>query len=63
MANRFDNTTTIKALQMDMWRHAELRPLAVEDLGKSGDTTKKMLTMESTLECRQEKANGMLILS
>lgn len=61
--NRFDNTTTIKALQMDMWRHAELRPLTVEVLGKSGDTDKRMLTMESTLECRQEKANGMLILT
>lgn len=63
VANRFDNTTTIKALQMDMWRKADLRPLQVEVLGKSGDTNKRLLTSECTLECRQEKANGMLILS
>jgi hypothetical protein len=63
VANRFDNTLTIKALQMDMWRHAELRPLMVETLGKSGDTEKRMLVCEGTLECRQEKANGMIILT
>jgi hypothetical protein len=63
VANRFDNTTTVKALQLDMWRHAELRSLSVETLGKSGDTEKRLLTAEGTLECRQEKANGMLILS
>ena len=61
--NRFDNTTTIKALQMDMFRVATLRSLMIDTLGKSGDTDKRMLTQEATLECRQEAASGMLILS
>lgn len=61
--NRFDNTLTIKAFQMDMWREATLRDLTVDVLGKSGDTEKRMLTCEKTLECRQEKANGMIILT
>ena len=61
--NRFDNTTTIKALQLDMFKVATLRGLMTDPLGKSGDTTKMMLTQEATLECRQEAASGMLILS
>lgn len=63
VANRFDNTTTIKALQMDMFKKADLRPLSVDVLGKSGDTEKRLLTSECTLECRQEKSSGMLILT
>ena len=61
--NRFDDTDTVKAFQMDMWREATLRDLMVENLGKSGDTEKRLLTCEKTLECRQEKANGMVIVT
>lgn len=57
--NRFDGTLTIKALQMDMWRLAELRPMAIEELAKTGDTSKRILTCEAALECRAENANGV----
>lgn len=56
--DRFDTTLTIKALQMDMWKRADLRPLRVKKLGDTGDSTKRMLTAELTLECRAENANG-----
>lgn len=59
IANRFDNTLTVKALEMSTWKLAVLRPLAIEELAKTGDTTKRMLTSELTLECRAENANGI----
>ena len=58
--NRFDATLTIKALQMDYWKLAELRPMAITQLAKTGDTEKRLLNSECTLECRAENANGIL---
>lgn len=61
--NRFDNTQTVKALEMGLWKLAQLRPLMIEELAKTGDTTKRMLTCETTLECRAENANGIRTFS
>ena len=47
--NRFDATLTVKALQMDYWKLAELRPMAISQLAKTGDTEKRMLNSECTL--------------
>jgi len=58
--NRFDSTLTIKALQMEYWKLAELRPMSITPLAKTGDTEKRMLNSECTLECRAENANGIL---
>jgi len=58
--DRFDATLTIKALQMEYWKLAELRPTEIVSLSKTGDTEKKMLQSECTLECRAENANGIL---
>lgn len=58
--DRFDATDTVKAIQMDLWKWAELRPLKVEPLAKTGDADKRLLTCEATLECRAENANGIL---
>ena len=58
--NRFDATLTVKALQMDYWKLAELRPMSITQLAKTGDTEKRMLNSECTLECRAENANGIL---
>lgn len=58
--DRFDNTQTIKICETDLWRVAVLRPLEVQALGKTGDTTKRLLTTEWTLECRAENGNGMI---
>ena len=58
--DRFDNTQTIKIIESDLWKVAVLRPLAVSPLAKSGDTTKRLLNTEWTLECRAENGNGMI---
>jgi hypothetical protein len=61
--NRFDLTTTVKMIESDLWKMAVLRPLAISPLGKSGDTDKRLLNIEWTLECRQEKGNGTLTIT
>lgn len=58
--DRFDNTLTVKALEMQYWKLAELRPMETVTLAKTGDTEKRMLQCEATLECRAENANGVL---
>lgn len=58
--DRFDNTQTVKMIESDLWKMAVLRPLAISPLGKSGDTEKRLLNIEWTLECRQEAGNAML---
>ena len=39
---------------------AELRPLFAEDLGKTGDSFKKQLIWEATLQVSNEKAHGLI---
>lgn len=58
--DRFDTTQTVKYIESDLWKMAVLRPLTITPLGKSGDSDKRMLNIEWTLECRQEAGNGML---
>jgi len=58
--DRFDATLTLKCLQMDHYKLAELRPMEVVTLSKTGDTQKKMLQCEATLECRAENSSGIL---
>lgn len=57
--DRFDNTLTVKMLEMQYWKLAELRPMETVPLAKTGDTEKRMLQCEVTLECRAENANGV----
>jgi hypothetical protein len=58
--NRFDNTQTVKMIESDLFKMAVLRPLAISPLGKSGDTDKRLLNIEWTLECRAENGSGSL---
>ena len=58
--NRFDSTQTVKMIESDLFKMAVLRPLAISPLGKSGDTDKRLLNIEWTLECRAENGNGSL---
>jgi hypothetical protein len=51
-------TQSIAALELQHWKHATLRPLQTVDLAVDGDNVKKMIQMESTLECRAPLANG-----
>jgi hypothetical protein len=48
-------------LQTDMAAAAYLRDFQVNDLAKTGDSEKKQLLVEFTLEVRNEKAHGILL--
>ena len=56
--NRFQRTRTAFVLETEKWALATLRPFETVDLAKTGDADKKLLTVEYTLESRQEKASG-----
>jgi len=59
--DHFIATDDIAVLQSDLWRIAYLRPLRLYNLAKTGDADKKALIMECTLECGDEKGNGMIV--
>lgn len=56
--NRFQRSRSALVLQTDMWAFATLRDFRQWDLAKTGDTERKQLLVEYTLECRNEKASG-----
>lgn len=56
--NRFMTTDTVLILQMDMWAVAYLRPVQMTNLAKTGDSERKQLLVEFTLEARNEKSSG-----
>lgn len=58
--DRFDNTQTVKILEMDLWKVATLRPMEITPLAKTGDTTKRQVLCEWTLESRAENGNAIL---
>lgn len=58
--NRFQRNRTAFLLQMDMWQIAYLRPIEVTDLAKTGDSTKKLLTVEYGLLGKNEAASGVI---
>lgn len=46
---------------MDLWKKRFLRNTKTEELAKTGDSRKFMITAELTLESRQEAGSGMII--
>lgn len=58
--NRFQRNRTAFLLQMDMWQIAYLRPIEVSDLAKTGDSTKKLITVEYGLLGKNEAASGVI---
>lgn len=58
--NRFQRSRTAFVLQMDMWALATQRPLFTKELGVTGDSEKRELIVEYTLEARQEKSSGVV---
>lgn len=56
--NRFQRTRTAFVLETEKWALATLRSFDTVDLAKTGDADKKLITVEYTLESRQEKASG-----
>jgi hypothetical protein len=58
--NRFIRTECVFALDMDYWKLAELRTIQTVDLAKIGDSERKMVVCEYTLEACNEKASGQI---
>ena len=59
--NRFQRARDALVLQKNMWAVAYLRSFTINDLAKTGDSTKKQLLAEYTLESRNEKASGIAL--
>jgi hypothetical protein len=58
--SRFSRTRDCLVLDPKMWALAYLRPLHSIALAKTGDSDRKQLLMEVTLEARNEKASGLV---
>lgn len=58
--HHFMSSTTVIAFDPSLWAVATLRSLKKVDLAKTGDSDKKMLVTELTLECRNEAGNGKI---
>lgn len=60
--NRFSDESatngTAFILQSDMFALAYLRPFQIGNLAKTGDSERRQLLVEYTLECRNEAASG-----
>ena len=58
--NRFSRDRDAWVLDMDYWGVAFLRDFSMHELAKTGDTEKRQLLVECTLESRNEAASGMI---
>jgi hypothetical protein len=58
--NRFSRDRTVMCLDMDYWAVAYLRPFKVDTIAKSGDSEKRLLSVEYTLESRNQAASGKI---
>ena len=58
VANRFQRSRDALIYQSDMWAIPFLRKMVSIPLSVTGDSTRRQVLSEYTLECRNEKANG-----
>lgn len=58
--NRFQETTTVLVLDMDMWQINYLRPFNTYELAKTGDADRFMLNAEYGLVSNQEAASAQI---
>ena len=56
--NRFSRDRDAYVLDMDYWGIAFLRDFSMHELSKTGDSEKRQLLVEATLESRNEAASG-----
>jgi hypothetical protein len=59
--NRRMRTRDVAVLQPDMWSVAYLRPFATKDLAVTGDSSRKQIVVEYTLEAKNPAANGGVV--
>ena len=60
MPTRENRSRDVFIMQNDMWEVAVLRPTKNVALAKTGDATRRSVTTELTLVCRNEKASGII---
>ena len=58
--NRFSRDRDAWVLDMNYWGIAFLRDFSMHELAKTGDTDKRQLLVEATLESRNEAASGVV---
>ena len=58
--NRFSRDRDAYVLDMNYWAIAFLRDFTMHELSKTGDSEKRQLLVEATLESRNEAASGMV---
>ncbi|PDS75439.1 DUF5309 family protein [Rhizobium sp. L43] len=58
--HRWMSTTTVLALDVSLWNVAVLRAMKANDIAKLGDSDRKQLIEEYTLECLNEKGNAKI---
>jgi len=58
--NRFSRDRDAYVLDMNYWAVAFLRDFTMHELAKTGDSEKRQLLVEATLESRNEAASGMV---
>jgi len=58
--NRFSRDRTMSFLDYDFWAIAELDPVQVVPLAKTGDSDRAFMICELTLECRNPKASAKI---
>ena len=58
--NRFSRDRDCYVLDMDYWGVAFLRDFSMHELSKTGDSEKRQLLVEATLESRNEAASGLV---
>ena len=58
--NRFSRDRDAYVLDMDYWGIAFLRDFTMHELSKTGDSEKRQLLVEATLESRNEGASGLV---
>lgn len=58
LPNRFMVTNSVLVLEKERWAVSYLRPVHISNLAKTGDSERRQLLVEYTLESRNEKASG-----
>lgn len=58
--NRIQRSRDVWVIQTDKWRTATLRPFFTKDLAINGDSERKQIIVELTLEAVNPKANGLI---
>lgn len=58
--NRFSRSRDLLIVQSDMWKIATLRPVQTKELSRTGDSEKRQIITEYTLEACNEAASGIV---